>query len=65
MWISGCLTQREKMELFSRRSYIGGEGLPSRDQFKANREHRHSQSGFQHIGDTTIESCCMEFPYSL
>jgi hypothetical protein len=49
----------------SRRSWIGGEGLPSRDQVREKTEQRAVTSGFQLIGATTTGSCHTSFVQSL
>jgi hypothetical protein len=47
----------------SRRSWIGGEGLPSRDQVKEKREQRLPQVGFSQVKPQ--ESCVVQFSYKI
>jgi hypothetical protein len=44
----------------SRRSWIGGEGLPSRDQVKEKREQRQPQVGFSRVKPQK-GLCCTKF----
>jgi hypothetical protein len=49
----------------SRRSWIGGEGLPSRDQIKEKREQRLSQVGFSQAKPQERVASYKVFPYRI
>jgi hypothetical protein len=49
----------------SRRSWIGGEGLPSRDQVREKREQRQSQVGFSRLEPQQQGHVVHSFSYSL